>query len=147
MSKRNLAGFLVFMLIVSTAITVSTWVKATNQGKQIDLIERRLVEVQYPCTEGRDANCQRFLNILLSSATKRQLERLLRARELRVPEAELDRFLDSIERRERRARTPRGSLFGPPKVTLPNAPRVLTPQPEVVMPDNPNNNRGLSGRR
>jgi hypothetical protein len=133
MTKRNMTGFLLFMLIVSTAITISTWVQATNQGKRLERVERTLIDVQYPCTKGNDRNCQQFLDVLLSNATKKQLRQLLNAQKIQVSEADLNRFLQSL-------RTHPTSPFDAPKVTLPNGKR------KGVRPGG-NKPNGLHGRR
>jgi hypothetical protein len=128
--SQRVIAFLAFLSIVAISGVVTAHIQSREQGERIERIEK---EVKYPCTKGVDTDCRRFLDILLKNATKEQLRRLLRAKELNPSEEELGEFFRRIDRKDRKFNS---NVFGPLRSLSP------APQVEGVMPGGGNKSPG-----
>jgi hypothetical protein len=147
-SKRGLLGFLAFMLIVSVAITGLTYLKTSAQGDRINKIERTIqYQYRFPCENGKDINCRKFLAVLLDAATKKQLHDLLVIKELAPTKKNLQHFFNGLGHVTPNPPSPPRPKHAKPSIlTAPLGPVRINnriSQGKGVMPGNngnPNNN-------
>lgn len=108
----------------------------------------KTVVVAVPCINGNDIACRLFLALLLSDATRQQLEQLLHVRSIRIPAHGLPglvRQIGALTRPHRRHHRNRPGFPRPHRVRLlPPAP-IFTPAPQP-RGGAPGHGQGLPGR-